>query len=177
MLYAGGSAASVLLIVKAPRGEADILNILFGNILTVEPAVLWGMGIIFALVFLLQYVAAKEFLISAYDPDMGRTLGIKVGMWNMIFYGALGLAVAMAIRAVGALMTFTMLVAPGASALCLTERLNRTFKIALAQGVVASLAGVVLSYQYDLPTGSTIVAILVVFFIISFVLGQFRKGR
>ena len=30
MLYAGGSAASVLLITKAPRGEADILNILFG---------------------------------------------------------------------------------------------------------------------------------------------------
>ena len=32
-----------------------------------------------------------------------------------------------------------------------------------------------LSYQYDLPTGSTIVAILVSFFIISFIIGQFRK--
>src|ERR1035438_10439815 len=51
MLYAGGSAASVLLIVKAPHGEADILNILFGNILTVEPSVLWGMAIVFGLVF------------------------------------------------------------------------------------------------------------------------------
>ena len=175
MLYAGGSAASVLLIVKAPRGEADILNILFGNILTVEPAVLWGMAIVFGVVFVLQYVAAKEFLISAYDPDMGRTLGIKVDLWNMIFYGTLGLAVAVAIRAVGALMTFTMLVAPGASALCLTERLSRTFKIALAMGILASLSGVIVSYQYDLPTGSTIVAILVVFFIISFGIGQLRK--
>jgi len=80
MLYAGGSAASVLLIVKAPRGEADILNILFGNILTVEPSILWAMAIIFALVLILQIVAAKEFLISAYDPDMGRTLGIHVNL-------------------------------------------------------------------------------------------------
>jgi zinc transport system permease protein len=175
MLYAGGSAASVLLIVKAPRGEADILNILFGNILTVESSVLWGMGIIFALVAFLQYIAAKEFLISAYDPDMGRTLGVNVGLWNMIFYGALGLAVAVAIRAVGALMTFTMLVAPGAAALCLTERLSRTFIIALAQGVIGSLAGVVLSYQYDLPTGSTIVAILVIFFILSFGFNQLQQ--
>jgi ABC-type Mn2+/Zn2+ transport system permease subunit len=133
------------------------------------------MAIVFALVFILQYVAAKEFLISAYDPDMGRTLGIKVGLWNMIFYGTLGLAVAVAIRAVGALMTFTMLVAPGASALCLTERLSRTFKIALALGIVASLSGVMLSYQYDLPTGSTIVAILVGFFVISFGIGHFNK--
>lgn len=175
MLYAGGSAASVLLIVKAPRGEADILNILFGNILTVEPSVLWGMAIVFALIFFLQHIAAKEFLISAYDPDMGRTLGIKVGMWNMIFYGALGLAVAVAIRAVGALLTFTLLVAPGASALCLTERLSRTFKIALLLGVISSLAGVVISYQYDLPTGSTIVAILVGFFVFSFGIGQLAK--
>ncbi|HVO33150.1 MAG TPA: metal ABC transporter permease [Elusimicrobiota bacterium] len=176
MLYAGGSAASVLLIVKAPRGEADILNILFGNILTVEPALLWGMGSIFALVGLLQYAAAKEFLISAYDPDMGRALGIRVGVWNMVFYGALGLAVAVAIRAVGALMTFTMLVAPGASALCLTEKLSRTFQIALVQGIIAAVAGVVLSYQFDLPTGSTIVAILVFFFILSFGAGRLRKS-
>ena len=176
MLYAGGSAASVLLITKAPRGEADILNILFGNILTVEPSVLWGMAIVFALIGLLQYAASKEFLISAYDPDFGRTLGIRVGLWNMIFYGAMGLAVAVAIRAVGALLTFTMLAAPGASALCLTERLGRTFKIALALGIVSSLAGVVISYQFDLPTGSTIVAILVVFFILSFGIGLVRKS-
>jgi ABC-type Mn2+/Zn2+ transport system permease subunit len=111
-----------------------------------------------------------------FIPDMGRTLGIRVGLWNMLFYGTLGLAVAVAIRAVGALMTFTMLVAPGASALCLTERLSRTFKIALVQGVLASVAGVVLSYQYDLPTGSTIVALLVGFFVISFGIGQLKKG-
>jgi len=94
----------------------------------------------------------------------------------MIFYGSLGLAVAVAIRAVGALMTFTMLVAPGASALCLTERLSRTFKIALVLGILSSLSGVMLSYQYDLPTGSTIVAILVGFFVISFGIGQLRKA-
>jgi len=175
MLYAGGSAASVLLITKAPRGEADILNILFGNILTVPVSLLWSMAIVFGLLSLLQYVAAKEFLISAYDPDMGRTLGIRVGVWNMIFYGAMGLAVAVAIRAVGALLTFTLLVAPGASALCLTERLSRTFKIALFVGVVSSLAGVAISYQCDLPTGSTIVALLVGFFGVSFGIGQIRK--
>ncbi|HVC09214.1 MAG TPA: metal ABC transporter permease [Elusimicrobiota bacterium] len=174
MLYAGGSAASVLLIAKAPRGEADILNILFGNILTVPTAMLWILVGVFGVLSLLQYLAAKEFLISAYDPDMGRTLGIRVGLWNMIFYGALGVAVAVAIRAVGALLTFTLLVAPGAAALCLTGRLSRAFKIALALGVAAAAAGVVVSYQYDLPTGPTIVAILTGFFAVSFVIGQLR---
>jgi len=175
MLYAGGSAASVLLIAKAPRGEADILNILFGNILTVPSSLLWMMAVVFGLLALFQYLASKEFLISAFDPDMGRALGIPVGLWNMLFYGAVGLAVAVAIRAVGALLTFTLLVAPGASALCLTERLSRSFKIALAVGIAATLGGVVLSYQFDLPTGSTIVALLSVFFAASFAIAQIRK--
>jgi len=175
MLYAGGSAASVLLIVKAPRGEADILNILFGNILTVPVSLLWSMAIVFGLLSLLQYLASKEFLISAYDPDMGRTLGIRVGLWNMIFYGVMGLAVAISIRAVGALLTFTLLTAPGATALCLTERLGRAFKISLAVGVAATLVGVLVSYQCDLPTGSTIVAFLVGCFVISFGIAQVRR--
>ncbi len=174
MIYAGGSAASVLLIAKAPRGEADILNILFGNILTVPTAMLWILAGVFGALSLLQYLAAKEFLISAYDPDMGRTLGIRVGLWNMIFYGALGVAVAVAIRAVGALLTFTLLVAPGASALCLTGRLSRAFKLALVFGVISAVAGVVLSYQFDLPTGSTIVAILAGLFVLSFSASRLR---
>jgi zinc transport system permease protein len=177
MLYAGGSAASVLLITKAPRGEADILNILFGNILTVPVSMLWMLVIVFVFLSLLQFLASKEFLISAYDPDMGRALGISVGVWNMIFYAAVGLAVAVSIRVVGALLTFTMLVAPGASALYLTERLSRTFKIAIFIAVVSAIAGVAFSYQLDLPTGSTIVAFLVGFFMISFCIAHIRKGR
>jgi zinc transport system permease protein len=177
MLYAGGAAASVLLIAKSPRGEADILNILFGNILTVPVGFLWMMGIVFGLLLALQYFASKEFLISAYDPDMGRALGIKVGAWNMIFYGSVGLAVAVSIRAVGALLTFSMLVAPGASALCLTESLGLTFLLSLGMGLAASAGGVVLSYQYDLPTGPTIVAVLVGFFLLSFAAAQFKKAR
>ncbi len=177
MLYAGGSAASVLLIAKAPRGEADILNILFGNILTVPASLLWTMGIVFGILSLLQYLAAKEFLISAYDPDMGRALGIPVGILNMIFYGALGLAVAVAIRAVGALLTFTLLVAPGASALCLTERMGRAFAISLFLGLIAAAGGIMLSYQWDLPTSPTIVALLTGFFVVSLGLAQIKKAR
>ena len=176
MLYAGGSAASVLLIAKAPRGEADILNILFGNILTVPSSLLWLMAGVFGFLSLLQYLASKEFLISAYDPDMGRALGIPVGIWNMVFYGSLGLAVAVAIRAVGALLTFTLLVAPGACALCLTESLGRAFKIALFLGLIVAAGGIMISYQFDLPTSPTIVALLTGFFALSFAVSQFKRG-
>jgi ABC-type Mn2+/Zn2+ transport system permease subunit len=176
MLYAGGSAAAVLLIAKAPRGEGSILNVLFGNILTVPSAVLYFMVAAFALVLLIQYLAYKEFLIVAYDPDMARALGIRVGLWNTIFYVTVGVAVAIAIRGVGALLTFTLLVAPGATALSIAETLGASFAIATVLGVVASVAGIFASYWFDLPTGPTIVAILAAVFAVSYGYAAMRKG-
>ncbi len=174
MLYAGGSAAAVLLIVKAPRGEGSILNVLFGNILTVPLPLLWGMVIAFAIVLLIQYLAYKEFLIIAYDPDMARALGIRVTLWNTIFYVVVGVAVAIAIRGVGALLTFTLLVAPGAAALCIAERLGRAFGLATGFGVLASLIGIFGSYWFDLPTGPTIVALLAAIFAASYAYAVLR---
>lgn len=168
MLYAAGSALAVLLIVKSPRGEGSILNVLFGNILTVSPGLLWVMAIVFALVIALQFFAYKEFLISAYDPDMARTLGLRVNAWNMLFYVMVGVAVAIAIRAVGALLAFTILVAPGAAALCVTNRLPRTFGLAAAIGVAATVAGIYCSYAFDLPTGPTIVGLLAAVFALAY---------
>jgi len=160
--------AAILLIVKAPRGEGEILNVLFGNILTVPIPLLWGMAATFAIVGLLQYFASKEFLISAYDPDMARALGINVNLWNTVFYVALGFAVAIAIRGVGALLTFTLLVAPGAAALCFVRGLRDAFVVATAVGVIATIAGVFASYLLDFPTGPTIVAILAAIFALSY---------
>jgi ABC-type Mn2+/Zn2+ transport system permease subunit len=176
LLYAGGSAAAVLLIVKAPRGEGDILNVLFGNILTVPPWLLWAMVVAFAIVGAIQFLAAKEFLISAYDPDMARALGINVNLWNTIFYVALGVAVAIAIRGVGALLTFTLLVAPGAAALLVAQRLGTAFVIATAVGLVATVFGVFGSYWLDLPTGPTIVALLAAFFALGYGYAAIRRA-
>ncbi len=175
MLYAGGSAAAVLLIVKAPRGEADIVNVLFGNILTVPVPLLWTMLVAFTLVIAIQYFAYKEFLIVAYDPDMARALGIRVDLWNTIFYVTAGVAVAIAIRGVGALLTFTMLVAPGAAALSVAGSLSVAFIVATGLGLICSLIGIFASYWFDLPTGPTIVAFLALGFAASYVRGRLRK--
>ncbi len=176
MLYAGGAAAAVLLIVKAPRGEGSVLNVLFGNILTVPLPLLWLMVVAFALVLALQYLAAKEFLIIAYDPDMARALGIRVNLWNTIFYVTVGVAVAIAIRAVGALMAFTLLVAPGAIALCIVERLGTAFVLATVLGIAATVLGIFGSYWLDLPTGPTIVGLLAALFALGYGYAATRRG-
>ncbi len=176
MLYAGGSATAVLLIAKSPRGEGDILNVLFGNTLTVPLPLFWMMVIAFGTLLAIQYLAYKEFLITAYDPDMARALGIRVELWNTIFYVALGVAVAIAIRGVGALLAFTLLVAPGAAALCVVASLGPAFILATVVGVAATVAAIAASYWLDLLAGPTIVAILAVVFGFSYLWVATRRA-
>ncbi|MGH7949139.1 MAG: metal ABC transporter permease, partial [Candidatus Binataceae bacterium] len=116
----------------------------------------------------LLYFAHKEFLFSAYDPDTARAVGIRVTLWNTLFYVTAGVAVAVAIRAVGALVTFALLVAPGAAALSVARSLKGAFAFATVLGVTSSIAGVACSYWFDTPTGPTIVAILAVAFSLSY---------
>jgi ABC-type Mn2+/Zn2+ transport system permease subunit len=76
---------------------------------------------------------------------------------------------------VGALLTFTLLVAPGAAVLCLAERFGVAFAIATASSVAATLCGIFVSYWFDLPTGPTIVALLSVLFAVSYAYAALRR--
>jgi zinc/manganese transport system permease protein len=57
----------------------------------------------------------------------------------------------------GVLLVFSFLIIPAAIGLILAERLPRQLAIGWAAGVAASLAGLLASYAWDLPTGATMV--------------------
>ena len=85
-------------------------------------------------------------------------------------------AVAIAIRGVGALLAFTLLVAPGAAALSVVGSLRAAFVLATVIGVVATVVGIAGSYWLDLPTGPTIVGILAVVFGLSYLWAATRRA-
>jgi len=145
MVYAVASAAAVLVVAKTPHGDADFLHLLFGNILAVtdrQLAVLAGLAI---------GVALWRAFTRRVDPA-----AISRGA-TFVFYLLLGGSIAAAIRSAGVLMVFTYLVAPA-----LAVRLLAIERGAAAVGVISAaacgVAGLVVSYAWDLPSGSAIVA-------------------
>jgi zinc/manganese transport system permease protein len=145
VVYAVAAAAAVLVVSKAPHGDADFLHLLFGNILAVSNhhlVVLAGLAIA---------VAIWRAVSRRIDPaSVGRGA-------TMLFYLLLGGAIAAAIRSAGVLMVFTYLVAPA-----LTIRVITIDRAAGAVSIVIAAAcgvlGLWASYRWDLPSGSAIVA-------------------
>jgi zinc transport system permease protein len=156
--YAVAAAAGIVLIAKAASGEAHDL-FLSGNILAItrpDTLVLLAVSIPVLLVHLVFY---KEFLFVSFDRETARTLGYRVGAWNLLLYGTLGLVIAFAMQFAGVMLVFNFLVLPAVTGLLLARGMAGVFFWSLASAVVAAVAGFVISVPYDLPTGPTMICV------------------
>lgn len=181
IVYAVASAVAILLISRTPHGEADVLKILFGNILATTQTQLCEMAAIFVLVGIFHFLFRQRFFAIAVDHERVNPHLKNLPLWDLLFYLSLGLVIAFAIRNAGVLLVFSFLIAPGIFAVGLGSlKLSVLYLLALAFGVVTSLTGLYLSYAFDLPTGATIITacgVLLVGTGIGKVLLRNRKAR
>jgi len=152
--YALASAAGVILIAKNASGEEHLLNLLYGNVLTVEVKELWIMGAIMLVVGGIFLTFAKEFLFTSFDSEMAQTVGVRTKLWEVLFNVSLGLVIAMAIRLGGMMLVFSLLVLPGYAALLARSRVRHAFTWSIVMAVVTGAIGLYLSFIWDLPTSA-----------------------
>ncbi len=160
IVYAVASAVTILLIAKMPHGEADILNLFYGNILAVTTDQIKLLALVFGLVGLTHVVFSKQFIQLSLPVDRSSGHRLKGFGWNLLFYLSLALVIAVAIRSAGVLLVFSNLVIPAVAALVFTERFSLQFFLAIGIGIAANWIGFYESYRFDFPTGPSIVASL-----------------
>jgi len=174
IIYAIASAATVMLISKTPHGDSDIQEVLFGNILAVH----WGqikiIAIIFGAMALLHGIFFRKFFrltesFETTDPTQVSATSVKkrlFSLWNFLFYFTIGLAIVLAVRISGVIPVFSFLIIPAVAAIMLSKRNTSVVMIAAIVSVLAAFFGLYVSFHYDFPAGSSLVAVLGGIFVI-----------
>jgi len=157
--YAAAGGLAILVVAVSAGAESQVMNLLFGNVLTISGTGIAGLVVLAMLVGGTHVVFFREFLFVSFDPDMAQALGLRARWWNALLFLTFGVTVAFAIRAAGMLVVFSFLVLPAATALLWGGALRSVLVLAMVAGVATSLIGVSLSYTTDLPTGPVIVAV------------------
>lgn len=167
IIYAICSAATVMLISKSPHGDSDIQEVLFGNILAVSWEQITTIAIVFGILALVHLIFRKQFfnLTKRYEGNKGEEVGI-FNLWNFLFYLSIGLAIVFAVEIGGVIPIFAYLIIPGVCGIMLSK--SRAFIIifSLTVSVMGGFFGLNLSFNYDFPAGSSIVAVLGIIFAI-----------
>lgn len=156
-----------LLLYTRIQSDVHLDHILFGDLLGVGAADLWGSGLIALLVVAVLAFKWRDLLLQAFDPAHARSLGLPTRLMHYGLLALLSLTIVGALKAVGILLVIAMLIAPGAIAFLLVRSFGPMLLTAVAVAVAAALGGVYLSFFLDSAPAPTIVLLLAAGFILA----------
>ncbi len=177
--YVVAAATAVLLLSRAAEGDEEIKNILVGNILLVTPREVWERFVLFAAVGVLHFFFRRKFLLVSFDRDTAYQEGLRVRWWDFFFYAIFGLVVTSFVRIAGVLLVFSYLIVPAVCGINLAQRMPNRLLIGWLIALLGGVAGLFLSYWWDLPSGAAIVftfgALLILVSLLAFCRNRFQR--
>lgn len=165
------SLASGVLLLGLAGNKLDLLHLLFGSVLAVDPPTLNGMLRVSIGSLLLLALIYRWLLMDSLDPlflgGVSRFGPLAYGL----FLGLVVLNLVVGFQAIGALMVVGLMMLPAAAARFWSCRLPRMLLLAALTGATCVWLGLLLSYYTNLPSGPCIVLLAGLAYIGSVVFG------
>jgi zinc/manganese transport system permease protein len=178
--YVVAAAAAILLLSRSPHGNEEIRNMLVGDITVVSAPEVWKCFGVFAAVGALHFALRKKFLLISYQREIAYERGWRVRWWDFLFYATFGLVVTIFVRVAGVLLVFSYLIAPAVCAVTLVRSISNRLLVGWAIALIGGIAGLFLSFYWDLPSGAAIVctfgALLIIISFVGLALRWMRAG-
>ena len=172
IMFAAGLAIGIILISLTQNVAVDVLSFLFGTILGINSTDLYlaaGLGVLVLGTLLLFW---KEWVGITVDAEFARVSGLPVSLLELVFTILTGLTVVVAMRLVGVLLVSSLIVIPASAMIQLKMPFRRTVLAACTVAVVSVVAGLQLSFTYNLAPGGSVVLVTICFFILAAVVAR-----
>jgi ABC-type Mn2+/Zn2+ transport system permease subunit len=151
------------------------LSILWGSILgmTVENVLrLFILTVVVVIVFALFF---KEFQSIMFSRKLAEASGINTRYYYYLILFLTGITVAFALKLVGGLLVFALMVNPTSAAYQFFYDMKRIIFFSPVIGVICCLVGIIISFLADLPTGASIAIVSSTIFAVSVVISPKRR--
>ncbi len=172
VFLATGMALGIMFMSLSKGYAKDLFGYLFGNILAVS----WSDVILILLltlaVLVLVFLLYKEFLILSFDPLYGEALGLPVRSLRLLLLAMVAFSVVVLIKIVGIIMVIALLTIPGAISRQHMKGLPGIMAGSVLLGGIFVTVGLLVSYQWDIPSGATIILIAAAAFFLSTVVSR-----
>ena len=151
------SLAFGVLIVSLRGSPIDLMQVLFGSVLSLDNGALTLLGINLAATAILLAVFWRALVAECLDPTFLRSVSRMGPLAHFVFLALVVVNLVGGFQALGTLLSVGLMILPGAAARFWTGRLLPMIAIAVALGIVSGVAGLLVSYHAALPSGPAIV--------------------
>ena len=152
--------------------NTDLNSYLFGSILatTNADAVMCAvLALIVIVIFVLFY--NKIFAVT-FDENFARATGTRANAYNLLIAVVIAVIIVLAMNLVGSLLISALVIFPALSAMRLFKSFRSVTISAAVMSVLSATAGILISILVGTPVGSTIVAVDIAVFLVSYGIGR-----
>lgn len=156
-IYLVALALGVMLI-SGHGTQLDLLHILFGSALGVDSQGLLMVAGVSSVSLLLLAVMYRGLVLESFDPVFLAAAGRRGWLWQQGFLMLVVINLVAGFQTLGTLMAVGLMMLPAVSSRLWHDTLPAQLVNASVQAMLASAAGLLLSYHLDTPSGPTIIA-------------------
>ncbi len=169
VIFVFSMAFGVFVLSISNGYSANMLGILFGNILSVTNTNMIISIIVFCFGFLFISYYFSHFQLMSYNEELAYISSIKVDFLYYLFWAALSVVIVLSIKLIGIILVNAFLVLPT----LVGSNLSKNYKTIVLYAVLSSIfsitAGIFAAYMLNTPAGPTIVLVFVVLWISSLI--------
>jgi len=165
------SLALGVLIVSMRGSSVDLLHVLFGTILSVDDGALLLVASIASVTLLTLAVIYRPLVIECFDPAFLRATTGGGTLWHFIFLTLVVLNLVAGFQALGTLMALGLMMLPAAAARFWAGAVWSLAALSVAMAFASGLIGLLISYNFSLPSGPSIILTAGAFYVGSILFG------
>ncbi|WP_158167096.1 metal ABC transporter permease [Mycolicibacterium smegmatis] len=160
----------------ATKNSSTLTNVLFGNLLAITHDQLLTFTVLLLVLAAAVVFIYRPLLFASVNAQVAEAKGVPVRTLSVVFMVLLGVAVTMAVQAVGTLLLFALVVTPAATAIMLTAQPRLAMAVSTVISLFSVWAGLVVSAMFNLPPSFVIVTIACVLWLVVWVANRARQS-
>ncbi len=157
ILFSVAMAIGIIFLALNDNYSADAYSYLFGSILNVSVIDLWVVVTLTLVIAVAGKIHWGRWAYSTFDMELARTSKLPVETDEYVLTLLISLLIVVSIKVVGMLLLGAYLVIPAATARIVSRTFFQMSVLSIVIGAVSSIAGLILSYFVDLPSGAVII--------------------
>ena len=165
IIWSMGMAIGALFMSLRPGSATDLTSYLFGNILLVTPENIVWLSILTVVLIIGSVIWLRRLMYITFDEEYAKSQGINTSLVAYIMAVVIAISIVLSIKVMGIILLLSLITIPTVIANTATKNFRLITPLSAIIAVVGNVLGFILSYEYDIPTGSCIIFILVLLLI------------
>lgn len=139
--------------------NVDVHNFMFGSILAIEKSDVYLSVIVSIGVLVLYSLFYNKIFAITFDENFAKATGIKAERYNMLIALLTALIIVIGMRLMGALLISSLIIFPSLTSMRIFGSFKNVIITSAFLSVICFFIGIVISFQYNIPAGASVVAV------------------